>query len=345
MHRPPPPPNPRGPVPFDVPGESGRHRGARLRRFGSDGHLFGVRDEARGRVTRPAIVMFNAGCVHHVGPNRLSVIVARALAAAGFPSLRFDLEGIGDSVMRTEGRENDPYPPSALDDARTAFEFMKERYGYREFAALGLCSGAHTSFHAGLQFADESIGELILINPLTFYWEEGMSLETTRHFEDAVAYRKSLRDSSRWKKLLRGDVNLVRLAQVVVGQVAARVKARADELKEIVLPHKASRLARDLRRLADMRRSMTLFVAESDPGREILMTSARRATAQGLKNGRIRVEMIPEADHTFSQLAPRHGPRSARRLNWRAPRPSGARFSPGHVDLVVGAMHHHDARA
>ncbi|HSS28719.1 MAG TPA: alpha/beta fold hydrolase [Usitatibacter sp.] len=271
--------------------------------FGTDDHLFGVVTRPAGEATLPAIVMFNAGCVHHVGPNRLSVILARALAAEGFPSLRFDLEGIGDSIARGERPENDPYPPSALEDARSAFAFLKERYGYRDFVALGLCSGAHTSFHAGLQFEDESIGELILINPLTFYWEDGF--DQASQFEDAVAYRKSLRDGSRWKKLLRGDVNLRRLWEVAVGQVLAHARARAEELKEIVAPHKASRLARDLRRLASMRRRMTLFVAESDPGREILMTSARRATSQGLRNGRIRFEMIPQADHTFSQIKPR----------------------------------------
>ncbi|HXF80979.1 MAG TPA: alpha/beta hydrolase [Usitatibacter sp.] len=271
--------------------------------FGSDGHLFGVVTRPVGEPSLPAIVMFNAGCVHNVGPNRLSVTLARALGAAGFPSLRFDLEGIGDSVARGAGPENDPYPPSALDDARSAFEFLRDRYGYRDFVALGLCSGAHTSFHAGLQFEDQSIGELILINPLTFYWEEGFDQAT--QFEDAVAYRKSLRDGSRWKKLLRGDVNLRRLWQVAIGQVLAHARARADELKEIVAPHRASRLARDLRRLAAMRRRMTLFVAESDPGREILMTSARRATSQGLRNGRIRFETIPQADHTFSQMKPR----------------------------------------
>jgi hypothetical protein len=144
---------------------------------------------------------------------------------------------------------------------------------------------------------------LILINPLTFYLEDGFDQAT--QFEDAVAYRKSLRNGSRWKKLLRGDVNLRRLWQVAVGQVVAHARARADELKEILAPHKASRLARDLRRLADMRRRMTLFVAESDPGREILLTSARRATSQGLRNGRIRFETIPQADHTFSQMKPR----------------------------------------
>jgi alpha-beta hydrolase superfamily lysophospholipase len=271
--------------------------------FGGDDHLFGVVTRPAGEANRPAIVMFNAGCVHHVGANRLSVILARSLAAAGFPSLRFDLEGIGDSIVRHNGRENDPYPPSALDDARNAFEFMKQRYGYRDFVALGLCSGAHTSFHAGLQFEDHSIGEVILINPLTFYWEEGF--EQATQFEDAVAYRKSLSDSTRWRKLLRGEVNLRRLWEVALGQVFTHAKARADALTEIVAPHKASRLARDLRRLAAMRRRMTLFVAESDPGREILMTSARRATSQGLRDGRIRFEMIPQADHTFSQMKPR----------------------------------------
>jgi hypothetical protein len=38
---------------------------------------------------------------------------------------------------------------------------------------VGLCSGAHNTFHAGLTLTDEDIRELVMINPLTFYWQEG----------------------------------------------------------------------------------------------------------------------------------------------------------------------------
>jgi alpha-beta hydrolase superfamily lysophospholipase len=262
--------------------------------FGPDDHLFGILSRTALAPDRPAIVMFNAGAVHHVGPNRVYVTLARHLSAAGFPCFRFDLEGIGDSVLRTPGRENHPYPDTALADAGAAFDFLKERFGYTRFIAMGLCSGAHTTFHTGLQLENDSIEELILINPLTFYWKEGMSLETTRNFEDAVAYKRSARDPRRWLKLLRGDVNMKRLAEVVVSQLKTKLHRREDP-----------RLSQDLRKLRDMKRPVTFFIAEGDPGREILMAGAKCTAKKALKSGHMRLETIPGADHTFSQFRPR----------------------------------------
>lgn len=274
-------------------------------RFGAGGHLVGILTRTSSARDRPAVVIFNAGAVHRVGPNRVGVTLARELAVAGLACLRFDLEGIGDSVRRSPGRENHPYPDTALADARAAFDFLRGEFGYSRFVSVGLCSGALNTFHAGLTLVDHDIRELVLINPLTFYWEEGMSLESTRHFEDAIQYKKSMRDPGRWLKLLRGGVNLPRLAETVLGLARANLKSQGEALGEILLPNGGSRLSRDLRKLFAMKRPLSFFVAEGDPGREILMAGARRTATRALQNGDIVVEMIPDADHTFSQLKPR----------------------------------------
>ncbi|MGZ5039426.1 MAG: alpha/beta fold hydrolase [Usitatibacter sp.] len=277
----------------------------RLCAFGDDGQLFGVLTRASAATDNPAVVIFNAGAVHRVGPNRVNVTLARHLAAAGLPCLRFDLEGLGDSVLRTAGRENHPYPATAICDARAAIAYLRREHGYTRFIAVGLCSGAHNAFHAGLELEDEALVEVVLINPLTFYWKEGMSLETTRHFEDAIQYRKSMRDPGRWLKLLRGGVDMRRLAHTVIAQARTKLKSQRDAVRELVLPRTAPRLSRDLRRLLAAGRAVSLFVAEGDPGRDILMAGARRTATHALRSGAMRLEMIPGADHTFSQLAPR----------------------------------------
>ena len=262
--------------------------------FGSDRHLFGVLATAGANADRPAILMFNAGSVHHVGPNRIYVTLARHLAAAGFDSLRFDLESLGDSVLRAPGRENYPYPHTATADAGAALEFLRSR-GYQRIIALGLCSGAHTTFHAGLAFADYPIEELILINPMSFYWKEGSSLDTSRRYEDAAAYKRSMRDPRRWLKLLRGDVNTKRLLEVVVAEARDKLRFREDP-----------RLSSDLCKLIDeYKRPITFFISEGDPGRDILMAGAPRTARRALRHGRMRIEMIADADHTFSQFKPR----------------------------------------
>ena len=261
--------------------------------FGREDHLFGILSQGHGGKDRPAIVMCNAGSVHHVGPNRIYVTLARHLASAGYDSLRFDLESLGDSVLRKPGRENYPYPHTATSDTRAAIELLKSR-GYRRFSVLGLCSGAHTTFHTGLELHDDPIEELILINPMSFYWKEGSSLDTSRRYEDAAAYKRSARDPSRWLKLLRGEVNMKRLLEVIIAEARDKLRFREDP-----------RLAGDLRRLQGLNRAVTFFIAEGDPGRDILMAGAPRTARRALKRGNMRLEMIPDADHTFSQFKPR----------------------------------------
>ena len=277
----------------------------RLCRFGEGGSLFGVLSRSDADPSRPAVVVFNAGAAHHVGPNRLHVELTRNLAAMGFACLRFDLESLGDSVNRRPARENYPYPHGATDDGRSALEFLRERFGYGRFVALGLCSGAHTVFHLGLEADDLPLEEIVMINPMQFYWVEGMSLDTSRKFEDMVQYRRSMRDPRRWLKLARGDVNVRRLVEVLASQSRTYARAWMDALAEAVFPRAAPRLSRDLRRLFAMDRRLALFVSEGDPGRDILMAGAKLTATRALRGGRIRLQMIPDADHTFSRWKPR----------------------------------------
>jgi pimeloyl-ACP methyl ester carboxylesterase len=207
-------------------------------------------------------------------------------------------------VRRSAGRENHPYPETATADASAALDFLRAQ-GYSRFLALGLCSGAHTAFHTALSVQRHEIGELILINPLTFYWSEGMSLETASRFEDVKAYKRSMRDPARWLKLLRGDVNMKRLLEVAIAHPRTIARSYYDAFCETLLPRKAPRLSRDLRRLFEMNRQVTFLIAEGDPGRDILMAGAKRTASKAIRSGRIRLEMIPGGDHTFSQLAPR----------------------------------------
>ncbi len=274
-------------------------------RFGAHRHLFGVLSRPLARTDRPAIVVFNAGAAHHVGPNRLYVELARNLAALGFPCLRFDLESLGDSVNRRPARENYPYPHTATADGRAAIEYLARTHGCDRFVALGLCSGAHTVFHLGLELPEAPIAELVMINPMQFYWVEGMSLDTSRRFEDMVQYRKSMRDPRRWLKLLRGDVNFGRMLEVVAGHARTQARAWLDAVCELVLPRGGPRLSKDLKKLFALDRRVTLFISEGDPGLDVLLAHAKLTATRALRDGRIGLTMIPDADHTFSQWKPR----------------------------------------
>jgi pimeloyl-ACP methyl ester carboxylesterase len=246
-------------------------------------------------------VLFNSGSVHNVGPHRIYVTLARDLAARGFACFRFDLEGIGDSVRRGPGRENHPYPDTAIADALTTLSYLKERFGFKRFIAMGICSGAHTAFHAALHGDQLPIAEIVLINPLTFRWVEGLSLSTSVQFADMASYRRSARDSSNWMRLLRGKVGIAKLSRVALTHMMTTGKAHMEAIRDTLFPALASQLSRDLNRLFAIKCQITVVLSDGEPGRDILLAGAKRTASRAFKTGQIRVHAIPKADHTFSQ--------------------------------------------
>jgi alpha/beta superfamily hydrolase len=276
----------------------------RLCQFGTGSHLFGILTQPAIANERPVVIMFNAGCQHHAGPNRLYVSLARALAQAGFASLRFDLEGIGDSILRGDGRENHAYPTNAGADALAAITYLADHHGFNRFAAIGLCSGAHTAFHVGLDVENYAIADLILINPLTFHWVEGMSLETTRQNFEVVRYKKSVWEGRSWLKLLKGEVNMFNLFRVATTYMMSTIKSHYNSVRELLSLY-STPLSQELKKLFRLNRSITLLIAEGDPGYDILLAGARRTTMKGIKTGHVGITIIPDADHTFSPFKSR----------------------------------------
>ncbi|MBI4995379.1 MAG: alpha/beta fold hydrolase [Rhodocyclales bacterium] len=108
----------------------------------------------------PFVVVLNAGIIHRVGPNRMSVTLARELCAWGFNVLRFDLSGIGDSDPRADG-----LPPieAAMADVREALDWLEQSRGARRFILVGLCSGAdHSVIYSG---SDGRVTGIVLLDP------------------------------------------------------------------------------------------------------------------------------------------------------------------------------------
>lgn len=274
-------------------------------RYGPEERLFGILARRDADPSRIAVVVFNAGSVHHVGPHRVVVDMARLLAQRGCAVLRCDLTGIGDSVADDRGRENHPYPDTAVEDALTSMRMLRERFGYRTFVPMGLCSGAHTAFHAALAADDITVATAVLINPLTFEYVEGMSVATTRRINAVRGYRTSARSWRRWMQVLRGDVSLRGPIRATTEHGLEALRFATRSLLERINPAWASPLSVRLRALFARRIPLRLVIAEGDPGAEILHSQARRAVVRGEREGLLAITFIADADHTFSQSGAR----------------------------------------
>ncbi len=110
--------------------------------FGAAKSLVGIltRPDGCPAPTRaPAVILLNAGFTHRVGPNRIYVQLARAIAARGLPVLRFDFSGIGDSSSRMD---NLPFEASTVLETKQAMDYLEAAEDVHAFVLAGICSGA-----------------------------------------------------------------------------------------------------------------------------------------------------------------------------------------------------------
>jgi alpha/beta hydrolase fold len=122
-----------------------------------------------------AFIFFNAGVLPRIGPHRLNVKMARALAAAGQTSLRFDLSGQGDSRGGGTGID---FRTQATNDLRQAMDHIEANCGIRRFAIVGYCSGAVNAFSAAVK--DERVCGVLMFDG---YWYRSRWTIPVRHWK------------------------------------------------------------------------------------------------------------------------------------------------------------------
>ena len=172
-------------------------------RFGAHRTLVGILTPAHGAATDMAVILLNAGLIHHVGPHRLHVRLARALAGIGVACLRFDFSGIGDSPARPD---NLPIVEMVVREPCEAMDEL-ERRGYKRFVLAGICSGAYSAFKA--TSVDARVVGAILINPQDFAAGQGGESQA---WERRYLTRSVFRPRA-WLNLLTGRVDYARIAR------------------------------------------------------------------------------------------------------------------------------------
>lgn len=259
---------------------------------------------ARGS-ERQLLLLLNSGAVHRIGPSRLYVDSARALAARGMTVARIDLAGLGDSPAKAGEAENQTYPPAAVAVVQAALRGLVQQYDIADVHIAGICSGA---FHAlTVAIAGERLRSAVIINPLIYYWKPGTSLAMPEHLATAEAqrYQRSALRVSSWFKLLRGQVNIVAAGNIMRRRLQGLLLHGLRQVgRDLRLPI-ANDLGADLRRIADRRTRLLFIFSESDPGLSMLFEQGGRVVAQLSRRGSVQIDIVPQADHTFTTHAAR----------------------------------------
>lgn len=224
---------------------------------------------------RVAVVFVTGGMQTRAGSHRGFLLLARAMAACGFAVLRFDLPGLGDS-------EGEPRPFDQNQDAlHAAIDAVLSRVrGVERVVLWGLCDGAS----AAALYAphDARVAGLMLVNP----WVQ--SERVTAQAMVSGYYRQRLLSLAFWRKLLAGQVGILRaLREYSVNWRKAR---SATDSEAASMPE---RVLQALRRFEGLQQ---VVVAERDLTGQVFMQVAQAGDHPS-------VSVVDEADHTFSSPA------------------------------------------
>ena len=244
------------------------------------------------------VVIVVGGPQYRVGSHRQFVSLARTLAADGWPGLRFDVRGMGDST----GTLHDFL--DATPDIAAAVDALCQQTSVQRVMLWGLCDGASAALLYLHERADPRVAGLCLVNP---WVRSAQSLARThvRHY-----YRQRLLEPSFWLKLLRGGVALQALRSLLGNVRDASGGASAGPLGF------QDRMAAAWRAF---RGPVQLVLSGNDlTAREFLEYTAASPAWQGLCTRPTVSRLdLPQADHTFSASEDQRQLEQAVRAWWR----------------------------
>jgi hypothetical protein len=245
--------------------------------FGEQGRLLGIVSlPDRLEPDSTAVLLPNTGLEHRVGPSRLHVYLSRALADAGFATLRLDLAGMGDSGAVDGG------DPSR--DLSAAMDALQARGFGSRFAALGLCSGAHDA-HRAIRADDRLVAGAFI---------DGYLFPTPRFYATYVLQRAS--DPAR---VLR------KLSKILgVGSMNHHVDRSPIDLDFFRHPTK-KQMQRDLASFMSRGLVLSYIYTGQMQHRYNYARQMEDAFPELRRYPRAEVRYLINADHTFSQATMR----------------------------------------
>lgn len=154
------------------------------------------------------LLCVTGGSQIRTGPHRMLHQIATSVAAAGYPVMRYDRRGVGDSDGADPGYLNSgPELAAAAEAFRSGAPQLKSVVGF------GLCDGATT---LALHGQRSSVSALVLANP----WLVETAPDELAPAAARAHYRGRLLSPSAWGDVLTGKVDLLGAAKSLLGAVA-----------------------------------------------------------------------------------------------------------------------------
>lgn len=260
-----------------------------------DSWLYGILSIPQRPIARGVLIAVG-GPQYRVGSHRQFVLLARYLAKQDIPVMRFDFRGMGDSSGGMRTFEN------VEDDLCYAVDyFFRECVFLQDVVVWGLCDAASAAlFYA---HKDKRIGGLVLLNP----WvrtEHGIAKAYLKHY-----YLTRLLKLEFWKKLVRGQFNLVASIRSFCGTIISVFPGKNDTVNTGVIKDQSGSLFHQAplpdRMLEGLKyfKGKTLVITSGDDmtAREFLdLLDSSLDWQETLKAKKVELFHLQDANHTFA---------------------------------------------
>ncbi len=291
-------------------------------------------DSLVGVLARPAapggdigVVVAVGGPQYRAGSHRQFVLLSRRLAAAGYPALRFDVRGMGDSTGEFPGFE------ALGPDLQAAAAALQAAVpGVHRVVVWGLCDAASAAMMQARQVP--TLAGLVLLNPWARHADTHARTEVKQY------YAQRLFDPVFWRKLLGGQVKVGESARELAVKLARSLRASVQHR------HQRGAGAGQAAEPADFRERMARGALACSVPQLYVLSGRDHVSAEfidyardhaGLTGLWTRADVerldLPLADHTFSSTELRAAVEAAT-LRWlaalAATGATGATGAPGH---------------
>ncbi len=254
--------------------------------------LFGILALPKASLTTDTgVVVIVGGPQYRVGSHRQFVLLSRALARAGYPVLRFDYRGMGDSTGDLRN-----FLQVTPDVGAAIGAMQRELPQIKRMVLWGLCDGASAALLYCHETNDARVSGLCLLNP----WvrsEASLARAHVKHY-----YAERLMQKEFWLKLLSGKVATTALLSLWRNvNLAFRRSAAAPSTQALPFQH---RMAAAWRHFGG--NILLLLSGDDYVAKEFLEYSRSDPAWQGLlESAHVVRHDFPGMDHTFSNALAR----------------------------------------
>ena len=235
------------------------------------------------------VLIVVGGPQYRVGSHRQFLLLSRALAEAGYPAMRFDFRGMGDSTGELRDFE------AINEDIGAAIDAFQANCPQLERIVLwGLCDAASANLLYWDQAKDARVHGLVLLNP----WVRSEATLARTHIKHY--YGQRLLQAEFWRKLLTG-----KLGAWASNQWLSRyLKHARKESLPAVRRRNADFPEKNGARAGAFHGEVLLLLSGNDyTAKEFIQAvQADHLWSAAIGKPNITQVEIPEADHTFSSL-------------------------------------------